>query len=252
MIDERTLELIHGEIDRSNTRRQSRKLEQRMAENPEVRAYFDEMREICGLLNSAAHSEPPTALKTSILNSIPTNLYRTQSKSRDSFAHAFVPTMTVKIGYAFVAVVGVILGVLFYRGAQMHTTGVVGTMVSPSLVTSTVPAAELPISIQGATGLISFRSSNQYVLGSLRISCREHLTLTLNYQGEGVDLASISRPGGNDAPMRVEGKSLIIDLSGENDYTLVFQRSDRSPARMSIHLRNNQSDVWQQDVTIDG
>jgi hypothetical protein len=70
MIDERYIELINKELDGFNTEAGSRELEQFLSENSEALQYYDELLRAASALKRVEQVEPPSFLKTHILNSV--------------------------------------------------------------------------------------------------------------------------------------------------------------------------------------
>ncbi len=79
MIDERTVELIHREIDGLNTPEETSMLRSRLPEDPEAQELYEDLVKLGAILKTVAPAEPPGYLKTSILNTIP---FRPQPANR--------------------------------------------------------------------------------------------------------------------------------------------------------------------------
>ena len=70
MLDERTIELINKELDGVNTEAESRELEQFLGQDREALQYYDELLRAASALKRVEQVEPPSFLKTHILNSV--------------------------------------------------------------------------------------------------------------------------------------------------------------------------------------
>ena len=70
MIDERHLELIHGEIDGENSAEESRELHQALDSSTECRALYEDLRRVADLLQDAKPVEPPRQLRARIVDAL--------------------------------------------------------------------------------------------------------------------------------------------------------------------------------------
>ena len=75
MIDDREMELIHGEIDGVNSPEESVRAQMLINSNPEARALYDDLRQLAGLLRPGAGEELPRSLHNRIMNALPRGLH---------------------------------------------------------------------------------------------------------------------------------------------------------------------------------
>ena len=70
MIDEKYLELIQADVDGELPEQHRAELSRHLLANPEARAAREELKRLCGLLDSVPKVEPPSDLKASILGAV--------------------------------------------------------------------------------------------------------------------------------------------------------------------------------------
>lgn len=75
MINEREIELIHGEIDGANTAEESVRVQMLLGSNPEARALYDDLKQLAGLMRPGAGEELPRTLHNRIMNALPRGLH---------------------------------------------------------------------------------------------------------------------------------------------------------------------------------
>lgn len=81
MIDQTIRELVHGELDNSNTPAESQQLKKLIDTDPQVAAYVQEIKELTHLLKtSSVDVEPPKELKADIMDRILAEKTGTYSK----------------------------------------------------------------------------------------------------------------------------------------------------------------------------
>lgn len=114
-MNERIIELVHGELDGTNTAEERSELKKLLETDESAKAYFDETETFFGTLDSVSEVEPPPGLKERIMASIDVRPATAALPSKglfESLKELFEPVLrrpAWAVSYAFAA--GLIVGI---------------------------------------------------------------------------------------------------------------------------------------------
>jgi len=216
MIDERTIELINKELDGLNDETESKELEQLLGENEEALQYYDELLRAASTLKRMEHAEPPSFLKTHILNTI-TNL---PAKERagigwiKTILEAFSRRTSTK--YAVVFASGLCVGILLliianpWRHPTPDPSEVGGSMILPTEVARMQRIDSVVVDGDGFRAVFRSFEGNGAVAIDCAIASADNIRLELSADPEELRFVGVNRLGGTDNDVMAMGGRVIF------------------------------------------
>jgi hypothetical protein len=248
MIDERTIELINRELDGCCSEEESRELEAFLSENEEALQYYDELLRAASAMKSVEQAEPPSFLKTHILNSIQA-LPRPEperlaliSRIRELFRQS--PTVRYSTVFASGLVLGVVLLLVFGPWQQSEipdVSKVSGSMVLPSDI------ARLPVIDSVGIDGAGFRSSFKTLRGdgSIVLDCAvssvDNLRLELIADMDELKFAGVNRLTGTDNDLVATGGRVVFTGVKSERGLITYSQvaTPRQPITIRIYKSGN-------------
>jgi hypothetical protein len=216
-VDQKTIDLIHGDIDGLNSPEEQRELLRRLEASPEARQEHARMRVLCQLLDSAPACEPPQELTDSILAAIP----------RPAAARvAVVNTNRPRRGWmgAAVALAATVAGVavLLVRvpaPEQLDVSALAGTIGRPAANAGT---ASLGLDSPGISGAITAQRHERGFTIDIDLDADRPISVVADSTGVPLELAGFLPLDGSPARVSESGGSIRVLHSGKQHYTLVL------------------------------
>jgi anti-sigma factor RsiW len=169
MIDPKTIELMNLVLDGYIIEKQRAELDRRLADSPESRAHFEEMRRLVSRLDTAPMSDPPTPLRPRVLSAI--EAASTHHAHRVPAEGGFTawlrravtpPAFRYASVFGLGLVVGIVAWAVFETGAsnRIDPSQVSGTIATPSPA-GVVPVAVPEAGISGSVAVVDHGSVTQ-------------------------------------------------------------------------------------------
>jgi len=228
MIEARTLELIHQEIDGENTPADSAALRQCLSANAEARDLFENLRRLANSLNHMTPADPPGDLADSILASIPRRPLRVE--------RTFGVSRTLK--YAYAAAAGLVLGILLAPMLQDRIRGgsppdiakVLGTMAGNETFRAS-GAIEKKIEAAGVTGTWRLSQAGQLLLIELDLTSTEAVEAVLEYDTRRWRLKGIEQAGSAEPRFQAADQRLSFIHQGRNQFRILMTQFNKGDSR---------------------
>lgn len=240
MIDEREIELIHGELDGQNSPEESVRVRVLLSTNPDARALYDDLRQLDGLMRPGAGEELPRTLHRRIMRALPSGLYR---KERRFAAGIFRLTFRLpRVATVAALCAGVAIGI----GAALFAAGgfpgsdrgslMVGSSVVRPFTTAEIVADDARITLPGADIDVVLRHSNDAVSVQFTGSSAALLDLRLRVPGDNVEFESFHRFQGTTGGFRQEHRIVHIPFSGETSLGLLFRKHEGRSLPLALEI----------------
>lgn len=129
-LDQRIVELIHGEIDGDNTSAQSEALSRHLAVDPEARAFFERAADVAAKLSRVRALDPPPELHAMLIDAIPARRRERRGAREQSRWWTF--PVFARYAFAFgagLAVASLVLGSRAESPAHMDMSDVTATLM---------------------------------------------------------------------------------------------------------------------------
>lgn len=225
MIDERYVELINKELDGLNTESESKELKHFLSAHNEALKYYNELLRTASALRRIDQVEPPSFLKTHILNSVKSLPVPVRSRFgwTNSVLDVFRRRPVVRYGAVFASglCVGILLLVIAdpWRQNEMpHASKLSGSMLSRPDISRLQMIDSIALDGSGYQGHFrTFRGD-----GTLTVECvvaaGENLELELSSDPEELKFVGVHRLGGADNDVTVTaGKVVFTGTKSEHD-----------------------------------
>ncbi len=268
MTDERTLELMHGEIDGTNSAEESAKLGNLLTEDSETRDLYRELCEIDGALRGIEKSEPPPGLKESILSSVGEMRRRAPEEDRYFAARItprrislrrFIPARPayalatgILLGMGLCAATGILLlradpGMLAGSDRTHRPYGtIVGSDAGGRLLNSQCIALEFG-EIYGGACVEHTENAVQVHLG---ISSQDQVQIIFQYDEE-VRFEGYSALDEGTHTIEVRANEAELTHVGDCDYSLVFKDGRRAGSPIRMRVLHSGNLLFEKSITPD-
>ena len=256
MIDKRIEELMWLEIDEAISADEHRRLWSHLDANPEDRAHFDQLNELCALFGGAIEIDPPTELRTRIRRSLqmasPGWIDTTNRSSLWSRIRAFVaPRPTWRLAGA--ALAGVFIGVIGYHvvsyksdvSQTLDMSQISGTMGLRS-VHDTGPV--MNIDLPAANGMLAVERDGSYVRTRLDVKSETEIDVVIDYEGPAVQYGGENPAERSSNQITVEDHGIRVRNRGEGTYFFLFQLPDDPTSPFVVRILENENVLFEETV----
>jgi hypothetical protein len=244
MIDERYVELINKELDGLNTVFESKELEQFMSENDEALKYYDELLRAASALKRVELVEPPSFLKTHILNSVESLPVPVRPGFRwmNTVLELFRRRPSVRYGVVFVSglCVGILLLVIanpWREDGMPHASMVSGSMVPRPDISRLQLIDSVALDGSGFRSLFKTLRGDGNITVECAVAAGENLQLELSADPDELKFVGVNRLGGTDNDVTVTaGKVIFTETRSEHDLiTFTNAGSPRLPIEVRLY-----------------
>jgi hypothetical protein len=191
MIEEKYLEFIQADVDGELPEQHRAELSRFLLASPEARAMRDELRQVCGALDSIPAAEPPPGLKDSILTKT-----RPTAPAPMRAAVARFPLLRLAAAFAgglFVSAIAFQLG--GDRRPGFDVSQVAGTMASQDPVARSEPVDTIQVSLDQARGTVAlFRSATMRVV-EFDLAVQQPLDVVVMHDGQQAQFSGLGQAG---------------------------------------------------------
>ena len=243
MSTERHIELIHGEIDGTNSPAESSELQQIIERDGSAREFQEEMKQLTEVLGRVEVAEVPEDLRESIRSRIAT---RTN-------VVAPVPLRKNKMGLPLTAALaaGLVLGLfvgprLFNDAGGWNPEDLGGSMTPGSRLTEPVE-----LDADGLSATIRATQNGVRLLVAFDISAQAPIELTLEYDSGKIELTGFARRGGHFEVVEARGGQFIIH--GDRDFrgNLLLERMDATATSLRLKGRRDGVLLGEETLSLD-
>lgn len=225
MLDNKDYELINKEIDSANSPKEQERLRKLLDRSPEARRTLEDLRQLTAMFRNAPRIDPPSYLKTKILNSLPRPV-RARTGQPAFITKLLDLVRQPRVRYAYVLAGGTVAGIalFFLLTATPDTSTLVGTMGSASAAGATAEF-DMP-SIRGA---IRADLAGNLVQTSISLNTEEDVDVILEFAEQHLQFESFRGPENARASLTIHPGELRLRNTGENAFTLVFRAQSPDP-----------------------
>jgi anti-sigma factor RsiW len=243
MISDKYIELIHREIDGLNSPRESARLRDYLAANPQAQQFYVEMAATSSLLQEVRAVEPPAHLPHEIMSRLPANRYgaslptgwwaglreRLEVKFNFNYVYAFAGGLAV----------GVALFVLASQTTMppLDADKLSGTMLRRDRQSEFETIKSLEIDRDGVTGKIEVQQSAEAVRAELALVSTQPIALALSFDEQRLGFTSLAVLEGP-----ALGEAILISGAaqwthvGQKRYALVLTKKERASSKLEVKI----------------
>lgn len=234
MIDERHLELIHGEIDGENSAEESRELHQALDSSTECRALYEDLRRVSDLLQTAKPVEPPRQLRARIVDALVDALPQSQSRPAPGrVGRGWLPMLTPGYAGAFAMGLLVAFGAVSVQrwagDAELDMSQLAGTMTQHEAASQ-----RLLIDLDEISGSVVIRDQDPLLMVEFDLNSTGIVDVVATFDGADARFNGLAQRQGEALAVTAEGSKVLIKNQGEQQLAL-FLSNPRNGA-MSLDL----------------
>lgn len=232
MIDERHLELIHGEIDGENSAEESRELHQALDSSIECRALYEDLRRVSDLLQEAKPVEPPRQLRARIVDALP-QPHPQPRPAPGRVGRGWLSMLTPGYAGAFAMGLVVAFGAVSVQrwagDAELDMSQLAGTMTQHEAASQ-----RLLIDLDEISGSIVIRDQDPLLMVEFDLNSTGIVDVVATFDGADARFNGLAQRQGEALAVTAEGSKVLIKNQGEQQLAL-FLSNPRNGA-MSLDL----------------
>jgi hypothetical protein len=242
MIDERYIELINKELDGFNTEAESKELEEYLSDNGEALQYYDELLRTASALKRVEEVEPPSFLKTHILNSV--SALPAPTRSGFGWVNLLLDVFRQRpvARYAVVFASGLCAGILLlvvadqWRQDEMPDASKVGgSMVLPREISSLQKIDSVVLDGSGFRSMFKTLRGNKNIAVECTVTASENLRIELSADLDELKFVGVNRMGGTDNDVMATGGRVIFTGTKSEHGLITF--ADVTSPQQPIEVR---------------
>ena len=212
MIDERHLELIHGEIDGENSAEASRELHQALDSSTECRALYEDLRRVSDLLQTAKPVEPPRQLRARIVDALVDALPQSQPRPAPGrVGRGWLSMLTP--GYAGAFAMGLL--VAFGAVSMQRWAGDADLDISQLAGTMTQHEAASPrllIDLDEISGSVVIRDQDPLLMVEFDLNSTGIVDVVVTFDGADARFNGLAQRQGEALAVTAEGSRVLIKI----------------------------------------
>jgi hypothetical protein len=235
MIDERTIELIHGGLDGELSDAENAELEARLGQSDEARHYQAQMRELSVFLDRAPEQEVPGGLREKILGQIE---LPAEKRGGVEFRFSRIPGF---IRYGLAAAAGLLLaiGIYEYRPAGSDSpdlADMVGT-VMPRTAAGEVVLDTYSFEIDRLSSSVSLQESDGGLVLDVQLDSTGPVDIIVDFTSDGLQFDAIAQLQSDLGSIEVADRAIQIKSRGRQHFAVLLHRDDETADGTAATIR---------------
>jgi hypothetical protein len=225
-MDQRAIELLHGDIDQENSPADQRELAALLERSPEARCELEELRRLAVTLRAEPEFEPPPGLREAILGQIQPLAPVIPLRPRRGWAGAALALAATAAGVALI----------LHRGPEfpeLDPSTLAGTMV-PASGHATSPSLRLdsaPVS-----GAISLHGGDGRYAIEVTLDASRPVAIIASSPTAALELEGFVRISGEPAELSAEDGRIRVLHTGSQRYALVLGDGAGAPPAIDFSV----------------
>ncbi|MFQ5824373.1 MAG: hypothetical protein ACE5JB_09990 [bacterium] len=237
MIEEKYIELINKEIDGKISHRESVKLKEYLAKNPEAQNLYNDFVNISDILNEVEKIEPSSILKKNILNSIQLNKY-TKIEKKNLLQSLIKVKVNYKFAYSFAAglIVGLIMFALLINNTSLDIANLTGTVILNDTSERYETAGKIEINLEGINGTVALKSTKNIILAEIKITTKQEIELAIEFDENDISFNGFRQLTPFVSNLKIRDNYLKLTNIGESNYNIIFKDETQTVSRMTFKI----------------
>jgi hypothetical protein len=235
MVDPEFVERVNMELDGVLSRRESARLRERIASDPEAAEYVERLRAVLNAVDQSEEPEPPSHLEERILAAVPWGRYPTHRgvHERSHFWDRWF--LGPRLRYAAVFGFGIVFGILVYAamsydadrsGRRLDNSDFFGTMIQNEKSDGFKETNAFAVDFAEVSGRVVLRQSDRMLLTEVALDSPKKIEWTVQYDADDLSLVGYQRlDGGTDRVVSAQSEMRVVQ-SGDARYLIYFTRMD--------------------------
>jgi len=252
MLDQKTFELLNKEVDGTTSPSERAQVRKLLAKNAEARRTVEELQTLTASLKSISQIDPPSYLKTKIMNAVipSTTAPRSIQPSLITRIKTLTQNTRLRTSYAFVggALAGILLFMVF-MGTPSDTSTLVGTMGSDTRPISSIVTAD--IDLAQVQGTVVAELAGEFVHTSLSLKSEREIEVILEFSDQQLHFESVRAPEQPRASFMIHPGELRLKNFGNNVFTLVFKTTSTDPVSLTTTIMAGETTLSRNVLTLE-
>ncbi len=249
MNDDRSIELIHGELDGELSASEREELVARLQSDPALKSLMDNMRKLAGILDSVPQADPPPGLRSRIVESV-------RPRKRRGFLAALLPDWPapVTLRYAGAAAFGAAVAAVALQlgtsdiSGPADVRGLVGTIASYE--TPAVAQNIISLDTDGISGSIETHRQNDLVVMDFDLAADQPLQIVADYSRSGLDFGGFAQLDGTAASLDANKERITFAPGRDHRYAVFFGAAEVAAGTIELRFLTDEKLVRQETVEI--
>ena len=230
MIDQRHLELIHGEIDGENSAEESRELQQALESSAECRALYEDLRRVADLLQDAKPVEPPRQLRARIVDAwVDAQPRPAPGRVGRGWLSMLTPGYAGAFAMGLLVAFGAVSMQRWAGDADLDISQLAGTMTQHEAA-----SPRLLIDLDEISGSVVIRDQDPLLMVEFDLNSTGIVDVVVTFDGADARFNGLAQRQGEALAVTAEGSRVLIKNQGEQQLAL-FLSNPRNGA-MSLDL----------------
>jgi hypothetical protein len=250
MIDDRSLELVHGSIDGEISAQEAAELRQRLESDAELRAIRDQLLELHETLDRVEPVDPPPGLRQAILEAI-------RPKERRRILRDLLPSWPAPLvmRYGIAAGMGAVVATVAVQLAPMdgletpQVSDLVGTMASHEPHQNGADA-RISLNLKEISGSISGRRQDGLVVVDFDVATQEPIEIVASFGGSGLRFNGFAQLDDAQAALESEGDRIVVSQDRDHRYAVFFSGPDDRDAAIEFRFLLDGQSVHEEALTL--
>jgi hypothetical protein len=244
MVDEKYLELMHKEIDKSITPQEQSQLLLYLENNSEARSIHENLMRVSKMLELVDKVPAPPDLKDSVMRVVYSGEIRPEGRQNllDRFRGLFQSSKGLR--YALCATGGVLVGFLLFamiphasnRSNPTDKGNMIGTLFLNGLGNDLEEIDQKKIDTGDIHGLITTRFGFQVVIADLEISSPGPVELTLRYNPGDLGFSGFAQSKFQRQNLKTSDGYIEMTHQGSNRYVFAFNNNVNSVSFVDLQI----------------
>jgi len=245
MLDDKYLELMHGELDGANSPKASAKLGAYLAANPEARQFYQELVSMSAMLQEVKPVAPPPHLQHAVMNALPPRRSSAQTKPNLLLEAGKWLAAKFEFKYAFAFAGGLTAGVLVFAlflpaKLQEEATDwskLYGTIGAPHAAENMPGEKRWEIRQSEVAGTISLKNAGKTLAIEIALDSPQLIALVISFDGKASRFKSfMCFDEAVQAEMVMDRGAIRFAHTGRQNYAAAFELRAASVPVMNLQI----------------
>ncbi len=240
MIDSKIEDLINRDIDGVLSPQEANRLKVYLSTDSKAQSFYDEIVNLCQMLEQVEELDPGPNLKKNILNSIPVQKYQNEEtgEQKPSFSGwRFLPNYRLTLAFAL----GLIVGFFTYSFVtdlppNNNNSNLIGTILLNGSEARFKPADQSEITLPEINGTVSSQYAENVVLFRVDLTTDSEIEVVVEFDGNDLRFAGFQPQKYSAGQINVSSNEVRLVNKGLHQYILVFEDQTPLVSQFSVKI----------------
>ncbi len=239
MIDSKTEDLINRDIDGVLSPKETNRLSEYLATDPEAQNYYNELVNLSQMLEQVEEVDPGPNLKKNILNSIPVQKYQNEeNRERTPLFSAWNsrPSYRLTLAFAFGLIIGFFTYSFFTDFPLNNNSNLIGTILLNGTDAKFKPADQAEITLPEIIGTVSSQYAENIVLFRVDLTTDSEIEVVVEFDGNDLRFAGFRPQKYSAGQINVSSNEVRLVNKGLHKYILIFEDQTPLVSQFSVKI----------------